>query len=210
MERTSYAVDCGVKQTWYLRAVGQGTTSEWVYAGSEPAEVCDQPLTAVNGCSGQMDYQTFLGPYDDFIPDQIFASACDTHDLCYIHSQSGKTKVTCDNEFLADLLEICAGNVESIDPDVCSEVASSYYDSVNLYGRYTYEGSLDMMDCLNAIKPGNCFTGSSPEFAVNIYNRMRTGVLWTREAFETGAEKIWNGTRWMGNVIWSEIDKLFH
>lgn len=210
MVRSSYAVDCGVKQTWYLRAVGSGNASAWVYAGTVPAEACDQPLDDSDGCSGQMDYQTAWGPFGGFVPDIAFASACESHDRCYTHTVSGKTKVTCDNEFLADMLDVCADNAAQINPNKCAEIASSYYDSVNLYGRYTYEGSTDLMDCLNAVEPGNCFTGSSPEFLTSIYNRMKTGVFWTKEAVETGAEKIWHGTVWLSSQVWRGIDGLIH
>lgn len=210
MARSSYDVDCGVEQTWYLRAVGPSGTSDWIYAGSIPREPCGQASPPVDGCSGQMDYQTNWGPFGQFVPDKAFASACDMHDLCYDQASSGKNKVTCDNEFLADMLDICAESIAMIDRQTCSDIATGYYDSVNLYGRYTYDGSINVMDCLNAIEPRNCFTGSSSDVAFNIFDRMKIGVFWTGEAIESGAERIWHGAMWLTGEVWRGIDNVIH
>ncbi len=210
MIRRSYDVECSIEQTWYLRAVGPSGTSDWVYAGSLQAKACNQVASSFDGCNGQMDYQTNWGPFGQFVPDEAFAPACDMHDLCYDQANSGKTKVTCDNEFLADMLNICADSTALIDAQTCSDIASGYYDSVNLYGRYSYDGSIDMMDCLNAIEPGNCFTGSSPAFAADIYNRMKMGVFWTGEAIQSGAERIWQGLEWVAGEVWLGINKVIH
>jgi hypothetical protein len=207
--RLSQSVACGITQTWYLRAVGPGTISEWVYAGTLPAQDCAEPYPPYNGCGGQMDFVPSWNPFGDFVPDLIFESACNTHDQCYNRAWSGKSKVTCDNEFLADLLQICAENAYLIDPISCSSIASDYYEAVNLFGRFFYEGDIDVMDCLYAVEPSFCFYGTSPEALMNVWNGTKSVAIFTKEAIETGAEKTWDAAKSIGGALGNSAKKIF-
>jgi hypothetical protein len=201
MQRVSQAVECGITQTWYLRAVGPGTASEWAYAGRLPAAECDEPYPPYNGCGGQMDFVPDWNPFGDFVPDLIFESACNTHDQCYNKAWSGKSKVTCDNEFFKDMVIICGKHALVIDPIMCSSVAAEYYEAVNLFGRFFYEGDMDVLDCLGAREQINCFVGMSPEFAVNTWDVTKSSLIWSKEAIETGLEESWNATTSVGGAI---------
>jgi hypothetical protein len=195
--RPSQEVDCGINQTWYLRTVGINTISEWAYAGSIPASTCEEPYPPYNGCGGQMDFLPDWNPFGDFVPDLMFGPACNAHDQCYVQAWSGKSKVTCDNEFLWDMLEICEDYILMIDPATCGSLASQYYEAVNMFGRFFYEGDIDVMDCTYAVEPVMCFTAATPEFIGNVWNGTKGAAIWTKESLQTGAEKAVDGGEWL-------------
>ena len=201
-------LDCGIRRSWYLRAIGPYEDSEWVFAGTIPPESCEAPEPEANGCGGQMDFLPDWNPFGDFVPDLIFESACNTHDKCYNSEWSGKSKVTCDNEFLTDMQAICNSKIPLIDPMTCYSVAQTYYEAVNLFGRFFYQGDMDVRDCLQAVNPTDCFLGHSPEFATNAWNAFKSGAVWTGKAFKTGVSKVGDGLEWTGNQIGDGLSKV--
>ncbi|HMQ17009.1 MAG TPA: phospholipase A2 [Phycisphaerae bacterium] len=81
----------------------------------------NDPNGITNGCSS---------PFGDRPSGVDFRPACQRHDLCY--GTCGKSRQTCDTEFLNDMLAACAG-----DP-YCEFWAWRYYRAVVKYGHDGY------------------------------------------------------------------------
>lgn len=202
-------VDCGIKKNWYIRTVGPGGASDWVYAGEIKAKECVKEYPPYNGCGGQSD------KVPDLVPDLIFESSCNAHDQCYVQSWSGHNKVYCDNVFLKDMLVACVEKgVGLILPKTCSTAAFTYYEAVNLVGRFFYEGSIHSTDCLTepAVDPNLCLLGTSPEIlngAIDIgktaYNAgetiVKSGYSYTKDGAVYLGKKTMAGLEAIGNGI---------
>jgi len=228
-------VACGVKKTWYLRAVGRGAASDWVYAGSVDARECPPPQNSsvqplpdyppYNGCGGQSD------KVPDLVPDMIFESSCNAHDQCYNRDWSGHNKVFCDNVFLVDMSKACVTTgVGILLPEYCMSAAFTYYEAVNLVGRFFYEGNIDAMDCIKepATDVSLCLVGSSPEvwnetvdITKTIYNAsgtiMKSGYEVTKDgtivlanATVNGLKTVGSGIAKGGKWIWGEAGNVYH
>lgn len=74
-----------------------------------------------------------------------FRPVCDRHDSCYSRS-STKDRKTCDEEFFAGLLGVCARAYPPYQPITaaqyagCNGVAAAYYAAVRQFGGSHYEG----------------------------------------------------------------------
>jgi len=190
---------CGYNQVYYVRAVGPEDVSEWVYAGRS---TCKPWEPEANGCGGQSDF------VPDLIPDLMFEPACNTHDKCYNREWSGENKVTCDNEFLWDMLAICTDTFPKLDPVTCSSLAYTYYEAVNLFGRFFYEGDMDMRDCLTAVNQADCFLGHSPEFLSNSWNGIKSGANYSWQAAKTGWRKVEDAGGWVGGQLSGGLSRI--
>lgn len=189
MTRLEGMVACGVKQSWFLRAVGPGAASEWVYAGFTQSIPCAPPYPPYNGCGGQVDLLPSWLPLDDFPPDLWFTEVCNKHDQCYVKKWSGTSKVDCDNEFLKDMRNACDRQGLG-ERELCYTMAETFYEAVNLFGEVFYEGSISARDCIRAHNPITCG-------AANIPNPVKVGIdvgvaagKYTWEGVKTGAGTV--------------------
>ncbi|HCS39450.1 MAG TPA: hypothetical protein DIW44_07695 [Anaerolineaceae bacterium] len=199
-------VPCGVRKTWYIRAVGEGSASEWVYTGTFPPKECPPPTPApdpepsepkVNGCGGQSD------TIPDMVPDLIFESACNTHDKCYVYEWSGNDKVTCDNNFYNDMHKSCLTSpVGLIALEKCVGAAWTYYEAVNLLGRFFYEGDINAHDCWKALDTSTCLAGTTPEILQASWDIAKGGVKVSVALAKTGYSKTKDGVVWVGDKTW--------
>jgi hypothetical protein len=197
---------CGVRKTWYIRAVGNNSASDWVYAGTIPPKECPPPTTTpepelsepeANGCGGQSD------TIPDLVPDLIFESACNKHDKCYVYEWSGKDKVTCDNNFYWDMHKSCLTNALGlVAGEKCFLAASTYYDAVNLLGRFFYVGDIDAKDCWKALDKPTCLLGTTPEILQASWDIAKGGAKVTTALAKTGYNKTKDGVVWVGNKTW--------
>jgi hypothetical protein len=202
-------VDCGIKKAWYVRTISRGGASDWVYAGSLEAKECVPEYPPYNGCGGQSD------KIPDLVPDLIFESSCNDHDKCYESPWSGHNKVYCDNVFLKDMLLACVEKVVGlILPEECSTAAFTYYEAVNLVGRFFYVGDIDAIDCITepAVDPTLCLAGTSPEIisgtidiGATAYNAGKTivksGYSYTKDGAIYLGEKTMAGLEAIGEGI---------
>jgi len=80
---------------------------------------------------------------DLIIPDNWFGwynfeRACVVHDKCY--ATCGKTRAECDDEFLRDMLEICARlTPNSYWKNHCEGMVYIYYKAVKSFGQGAYD-----------------------------------------------------------------------
>lgn len=95
-----------------------------------------------NGCGSQEG-----GLIDP--PNLWFGEACKAHDYCYFGAISGKSKQTCDAEFLTDMYAACAdAGLAELAP--CLSAARVYYRAVVLGGRGSYIGDTSVLGCFEA------------------------------------------------------------
>ncbi len=210
-------VPCGSVKKWEIRAVGKKEVSDWVYIGSTNAETCPPPtpppppvidpnsppglLKGIpepipNGCGGS----NWTG---EAVYDGIFHSACDKHDICYVSDWSGKSKVTCDNEFYDDMVEICDREYSGGMYAACVSRAATYYEGVNIAGGFFYKGDIDFLDCWrdNANEPFVCSIGALPQGVAAVYDGIAYGINETGELIELGAIEIKDGVVWIGKGV---------
>lgn len=191
--------DCGVRSTWYLRAVSTDAVSEWVYAGTQPPEPCEKEFQGF-GCGGELKYVLNWVNYDQSEMDKVCAPSNDLF-YCYDRELSGKDKVTCDNEYLEDMLSFCNDISEMSDPVTCVGIAYANYDFLNLWGRFFYKGDMNVLDCTHAYNPGNCLLGHSPEALQNAWNGIKSGYNYGEMALKTGWGKVEDAGGWVGDQV---------
>jgi uncharacterized membrane protein YgcG len=84
----------------------------------------------VNGCGAASGISRYIIPNNPLgFP---FEGPCNHHDYCY---GAGADKTFCDNQFYADLQEVCQGNV------VCDALAWIYWKAVSWFGQSAYDAS---------------------------------------------------------------------
>jgi len=193
--RNTQPVECGMRLTWYLRAVSTDAVSEWVYAGTAAPQVCAADFQG-NGCGKKLDFMPeWTG--QDLIPDLIFEPACNTHDWCYDFDRSGKSKVVCDNDMYDDMGAICDEYFPLIDPVTCRSTAWAYYEFVNIFGYVSYKGDTDLSDCSYAEDKITCrmaFLSKGP--AKEIWEGVKSTYGWSKMVLKTGYEKVVDGVEW--------------
>ena len=98
--------------------------------------------SGANGC----------GPYvlPDVLRDQIddfsgFQDACNSHDVCY--ENCNKSRQTCEDEFLADMLDICDGEGDFLG---CNVLAGAFAGGTTLAGGWICEESRQDLFCTQA------------------------------------------------------------
>ncbi len=136
--RTSQEVSCGVQRSWYVRAVGTESVSDWSYAGSIGVVNCDSEKQIGDGCAGQADSVVMSDLPDGFMPDLFFKAACEGLDLCYADGVIGQPKVGCDNMYHSNLLALCAEDSGVVDYSTCKRAAEDFYNAANKYGAPYY------------------------------------------------------------------------
>lgn len=111
----------------YCTQTGGEVVQQWTCPATgavRNGETCKQKnaqgqVMYFNGCSAPE------GKYKN-----LFFKACIIHDLCYHHEPqtNGKSKIDCDNQFLADMKRICkVTNPFSLE---CGVVAQTFYSAV--------------------------------------------------------------------------------
>jgi hypothetical protein len=196
---------CGVRSSWYLRAVSTEAVSEWVYAGTQPLEPCEKKFQGF-GCGGELKYVLNWVNYDQSEMDKVCAPSNNLL-YCYDHEVSGKDKVTCDNDYLEDMLTFCDDMTEMSDPLTCVAIAYANYDFLNLWGRIFYKGDMDVRDCTHAYNPGNCLLGHSPEALQNIWNGIKSGYNYGEMVLNTGWGKVEDTGGWVGDQVSNGLNK---
>lgn len=198
-------VECGVKKSWFIRTVGSGSASDWVYAGSMEAKECVPEYPPYNGCGGQSD------KFPDKIPDGIFRSSCNKHDQCYVRSWSGNNKVHCDNVFLKDMLDACVDHPFEInDPVVCTTAAFTYYEAVNLVGRFFYEGKMSPVDCLTepAVDQNLCLVGASPDLLLHPIDVAKSAGNAAKTIVTSGYSYTKDGAVYLGKKTMAGLEAI--
>jgi hypothetical protein len=94
--------------------------------------------TAILAAGGALLVPGMLAAYNE-----VFDSACKTHDRCYRYGSAsyGLSRHDCDNEFLANMRDICNGVIIIVTTaDTCRAVADAYYKGVRDVGAGSYHG----------------------------------------------------------------------
>jgi hypothetical protein len=203
--RTAPDLDCGLQASWSVRAVGQGMTSDWAYAGSLPATSCDQAAPIGNGCLGQSDGVAYSDLPEGVKPDVLFGPACDLADQCYTEGEFGQSRTYCDNAFLENMLTICSENADRVDLATCQALAQDFYRSANLTGARYFQGEKSL-DCLDANGRLGCFWGNLPDAVLDAANRVWSGVVWSGRAAWTGVLKLGQGGAWVIDWVVSAVN----
>lgn len=195
--RASQDVDCGIQQSWYVRAVGQGIYSDWVYAGSIADENCDLAEQIGDGCVGQADGIVMSGLPEGFMPDLFFQTACEGIDLCYAEGAIGQPKVGCDNLYHTNLLALCSQGSDEVDYGTCQKMAEAFYRNANLHGAQYYPQQPSFANCLEADRVAECFKGNLGDAASQSGDLVRAAALWIGEAAWTGVNRFGQGVLWV-------------
>jgi len=195
--RTSSDVDCGIQRSWYVRAVGPGSTSYWAYAGSIIAANCDAEASVADGCTGQADSVAMSNLPEGIMPDLFFEEACKGLDQCYAEGAIGQPKVGCDNLFHTNLLAICNQNETEWDLNNCEEMADDYYGAANLFGAEYYPQEPSFANCMDADQVSGCFRGNLPESLQQGNGQAGAGMIWLGRAAWTGVNRFGEGVLWV-------------
>ncbi len=208
-------IPCWHSKAWRMRAVGPYAVSPWVVIGSTSPVNCTPPAPTPpstpqepipNGCGG--DNWTGEAVYDG-----IFHEACNSHDKCYVSEWSGKSKVTCDNEFYDAMVETCDREYSGAWNDACKTRAMAYYEAVNIAGGHFYNGDIAFLDCWrdNAYEPFVCSVAAIPGVQT-VIDGIAYGISETGELVKLGAIEVkdgivhlggmtWDGLKWTGNLF---------
>jgi hypothetical protein len=97
-----------------------------------------------NGCGPENgpkvpNYFSFWNPFGrtDRYP---FVNACNRHDICY--GTLGSNRAACDQQFLSDLLAICAANGSTaVSRTYCRGLAYTYYGAVAAFGGWAFDAA---------------------------------------------------------------------
>ena len=195
--RASSDVACGIQRSWYLRAVGAASASDWAYAGSISAASCDPEAPVTDGCLGQADRVAMSNLPEGMMPDLLFETACEGHDLCYAEGAIGQPKVGCDNLFHTNLLAICSQKETEWDLGGCQKMAEAYYNAANLSGAAYYPQEPSFANCLEADHIAGCFRGNLPEVMQQGSDKASSGIIWTGKAAWTGVDRFVEGVLWV-------------
>ncbi len=218
LDELKQVVPCGSVKKWEIRAVGKKEVSEWVYIGSTNAETCPPPTPPPAPVIDQNSPPGLLAGMKEPIPngcggsnwtgeavyDGIFHEACDKHDICYVQKWSGKSKVTCDNEFYDDMVETCDREYSGGMYAACVSRAITYYEGVNIAGGFFYKGDIDFLDCWrdNANEPFVCSIAALPQGVAAVYDGVAYGISESGELIKLGAIEVKDGVVWIGNKTW--------
>ena len=126
---------------------------------------------------------------------------------CYESELSGIDKVTCDNNFLEEMVDFCNNNSVYIDFDKCLIMAYADYSFFNIFGRTLYKGDMDVRDCIHAYDKTNCLLGHSPEIVQNAWNSFKSGYNYGEMALKTGWGKVEDAGGWVGNKVVEDYPK---
>jgi hypothetical protein len=86
--------------------------------------------------------------------------------------------------------------------DKCVGAAWTYYEAVNLLGRFFYEGDINAHDCWKALDQSTCLLGTTPEILQASWDIAKGGVKVTVALAKTGYNKTKDGVVWVGNKTW--------
>lgn len=195
--RTSQEVSCGIQRSWYVRAVGLESVSDWSYAGSIAAVNCDPEKRIGDGCVGQADAVVMSNLPEGFMPDLFFQTACEGLDLCYADGAIGQPKVGCDNLFHSNLLAICAQNEGLVDYGSCKDLAEDYYNAANRHGSAYYPPGATLEKCFEADHIAGCFTGNLSAMTNQSGDKVRAATVWVGRAAWTGLSRFGQGVLWV-------------
>merc|ERR1712098_319516 len=106
---------------------------------------CDEGFTCSNGATPAEDPNytadsNGCGPSAFPIagPSFGFESCCEEHDICY--GSCGTSRTQCDNDFYSCMYCICQDEGNFLDREFCEELACSYYELVDEFGCFSFNG----------------------------------------------------------------------
>ncbi|MBG0787298.1 MAG: hypothetical protein H0S79_19585, partial [Anaerolineaceae bacterium] len=204
--RTSQEVSCGVQRSWYVRAVGSESVSDWAYAGSLAAVNCDPDQQVGDGCAGQADGVVMSNLPEGFMPDLFFQTACEGLDLCYADGVIGQPKVGCDNLYHSNLLALCSQNQVGEDYATCKRMAEEFYNAANKHGAAYYPLGPSFANCFEADHIAGCFTGNIGDMTNQGSDKVRAAALWTGRAAWTGLSRFGQGITWVVDQVVGVLD----
>ncbi|QRN82702.1 zinc ribbon domain-containing protein [Chloroflexota bacterium] len=204
--RTSQEINCGVQRSWYVRAVGPESVSDWSYAGSVAAENCAPEKRIGDGCAGQADAVVMSALPGGFMPDLFFKAACEGLDLCYADGAIGQPKVGCDNLYHSNLLAICAQKEGLVDYGICKKVAEDFYNAANRHGSAYYPMGATLEKCFEADHIAGCFTGNLSAMTNQSGDKVRAATIWVGRAAWTGLSRFGQGVIWVVDRVIEAFD----